>query len=583
MTQVYKVQLSMNQRHLVESGLTFKQGDFGFQIEIEVLDFDVTGVTPQIIFRKSNGAVESTSITVSGNKFTYTMAGTELDTPGPAICDLKLKNSTTQRISTASFRYFVEPDTMDGLNEQAGSYSDTIAQIIDGYEEEISELKDAVVEIPTSKNIFNENWDKQNYTIANSGDNAGELVPETNYQATSEYLPFNEGALYFIQSSVAPACSIHFYDSSKNYLGTKALGNNLSGGKECFTGTAYLRFSTYIVSNWHMAICGVSSGAFTEYVPYTYVYSMSDTTKPIYFKIDTFAAGGEECFVNSHYGDGKDVCVRFWQRIRGNKFFDISQICTISNSSKIVSKDVASRDAFATNETEWHSPFKVTADSNGDGDCAADDKFTGGSHDYTNGGYTGSATMSVNYIKYYADGKEVKNGDDGYCNIFEVRWSNNVQGSNTEKSDGSGREILKENHRMIFNGDYWQDDVELIALEDIHIKIWYGFQLVGIVSSYPNFRYIGDSNRAVYTNSAAHNSGGSSCNKIIAYSASNKVEIDLDRTFDLGKIYDGSAAAFNQASANKCYFSVINQDSPGFAIQNGEMYCARGQYRFKPV
>ena len=141
MTQTYKVQVSMNQAHLVESGFVWKQGDFGFNLEIEVLDFDTSGVTPQIIFRKSAGAVESTSVTQSSNKFTYTFAGTELDTPGPGICDLKLKNSTTQRISTASFKFFVIPDTEDGLNEQASSYSDTIAQIIEGYEDDVDELR----------------------------------------------------------------------------------------------------------------------------------------------------------------------------------------------------------------------------------------------------------------------------------------------------------------------------------------------------------------------------------------------------------------------------------------------------------
>lgn len=144
MTQTYKVQVSMNQAHLVESGFVWKQGDFGFNLEIEVMDFDTTGVTPQIIFRKSAGAVESTSLTQSGNKFTYTVRGTELDTPGPCICDLKLKSSTTQRISTASFKYFTIPDTMDGLNQQADSYSDTIAQIIEGYEEEIDNIQESV-------------------------------------------------------------------------------------------------------------------------------------------------------------------------------------------------------------------------------------------------------------------------------------------------------------------------------------------------------------------------------------------------------------------------------------------------------
>lgn len=131
MTQTYKVQVSMNQAHIVESGFVWKQGDFGFNIEIEVLDFDTTGATPQIIFRKSTGAVEATQISVANNKFTYAIRGTELDTPGPCVCDLKLNDSTTKRVSTASFKYFVIPDTMDGLEQEASSYSDTIEQLLE--------------------------------------------------------------------------------------------------------------------------------------------------------------------------------------------------------------------------------------------------------------------------------------------------------------------------------------------------------------------------------------------------------------------------------------------------------------------
>ena len=129
MNQTYKVQVSMNQASIVQTDLVLKQGDFGFQIAIEILDFDLTGVTPQIVFRKAAGAVESTTLSLSGTTYTYTMVGTELDTPGLCLCDIKLKNSTTQRISTASFSFMVEPDTLDGLNEHANSYSDTIGQI----------------------------------------------------------------------------------------------------------------------------------------------------------------------------------------------------------------------------------------------------------------------------------------------------------------------------------------------------------------------------------------------------------------------------------------------------------------------
>lgn len=152
MTQTYKVQVSMNQAHIVESGFVWKQGDFGFNIEIEVLDFDTTGATPQIIFRKSTGAVEATQITRDGNKFTYAIRGTELDTPGPCVCDLKLNDSTTKRVSTASFKYFVIPDTMDGLAEQASSYSDTIAQIVDGFEDDVNSNK-ATIAATTGNSI----------------------------------------------------------------------------------------------------------------------------------------------------------------------------------------------------------------------------------------------------------------------------------------------------------------------------------------------------------------------------------------------------------------------------------------------
>lgn len=129
MNQTYHVQLSMNQSATVRTGLVFKQGDFGFDIAIEIKDFDNTGTTPQIVFRKSQGAVESTDITVSNNTYTYTIKGNELDVPGVGICDIKLKNTTTQRISTASFEFEVIADTLDGLNEHANSYSDAIGQI----------------------------------------------------------------------------------------------------------------------------------------------------------------------------------------------------------------------------------------------------------------------------------------------------------------------------------------------------------------------------------------------------------------------------------------------------------------------
>ena len=187
MTQDFQVRLSMNQAAVVKSGLVLKQGDFGMNLEIEVLNFDTSNTTPQIVFRKPMGAVESTSVTKSGNVYTYTLRGTELDTPGKVICDLKLKNSTTQRISTASFMFEVVADTLDGLAEESSSYSDTIAQIIDGYEEELTEIEDDIntfkneveADIESYKGVPEELYDfnkdeaenKLNYIIGHASEN----------------------------------------------------------------------------------------------------------------------------------------------------------------------------------------------------------------------------------------------------------------------------------------------------------------------------------------------------------------------------------------------------------------------------
>lgn len=214
MTQVYKVQVSMNQAHIVDSGLVFKQADFGFQLEIEVLDFDTSSTTPQIVFRKSSGAVESNSVTRSGNKFTYTIVGTELDTPGPAICDLKLKNSTTQRISTASFKYLVEPDTLDGLNEHANSYSDTIGQIwqtLQDYSEDseawaVGTKNGVPVDTSAPQHANNSKWySDQGVTAAQKSENI--YVKFVNAMGIGQFSYNSNGHLYY---TAAPVSSYTF-------------------------------------------------------------------------------------------------------------------------------------------------------------------------------------------------------------------------------------------------------------------------------------------------------------------------------------------------------------------------------------
>lgn len=143
MTNIYNVTVNPNKSKVVDTGYTFSQGDFGFQLAITVEELDTTGTTCKIAFRKPSGSVEATGLTASGNTYTYTIRGTELDTPGPVVADLKFINSTTQRISTASFIFHVTADTLNGAADTAHSYSDTIQQLVDDLDGSVVKYSDA--------------------------------------------------------------------------------------------------------------------------------------------------------------------------------------------------------------------------------------------------------------------------------------------------------------------------------------------------------------------------------------------------------------------------------------------------------
>ena len=454
-------------------------------------------------------------------------------------------------------------------------------------ETEVTDLKSAIkqftIEKSATKNIFNENWDKQNYKLEN-----GELTPETGYQATSEYIQFNQGGLYFIQTSVAPACNVSFYDLNKTFLQVKAMGNNLSGGMSCPSGTAFIRLSTYIVSNWHLAICGSDEGAFAEYVAYVPDFIVRDkkiSYAPIFYKISEYpaAGAGKQIEVASKYGNDYDIINRLWTRIDSvnkNNFFDFIQTSINLNRDQFIKSDFSNAESFNYNTTDWHSPFKISADANGGTDT---EYFTGGGH-ASNNDNTGDPTLTLKNLRFFANGKEKFLNDSGYCDFLEITWTNLIQGSNTESGSGiTPRNILQENHRLLFDGVIWKDYVELVALEDLHIKLWYGLQMAGVKICYPNYRFLGDSNTQSASTPAALSSDGNTCYKMICWGTYHKLEVEIDISKDLGRrlSYTGDNAGFHNADTNKCYFTIIN-DPTGIAMSQGDMFTLYGSYRFMP-
>lgn len=129
MTSEYNLVLNPNKCKSIESGIVLSQGDFGAVFKIKVEELDTASTTCTIAFRKKSGSVEATGLTASAGVYSYALRGTELDTPGRVVCDLKFKEGTSKRISTASFIFDVVPDTLNGLHEEAHSYSDSIQQM----------------------------------------------------------------------------------------------------------------------------------------------------------------------------------------------------------------------------------------------------------------------------------------------------------------------------------------------------------------------------------------------------------------------------------------------------------------------
>lgn len=129
MTNEYNIILTSKKAHAVETGIVLSQGDFGAVLKITVEGLDTSNTSCQIAFRKVAGSVEATGLTASGGVYSYALRGTELDQPGKVIADLKFREGTSKRISTASFIFEVAADTLDGLSEEAHSYSDSILQM----------------------------------------------------------------------------------------------------------------------------------------------------------------------------------------------------------------------------------------------------------------------------------------------------------------------------------------------------------------------------------------------------------------------------------------------------------------------
>jgi hypothetical protein len=277
--------------------------------------------------------------------------------------------------------------------------------------------------------------------------------------------------------------------------------------------------------------------------------------------------------VASHYKEDKDLLVTM-DLGRGNGLFDFASFKLMPRGM-----DIETGEAFAetlmANSTDWHAPFIVKATENADGDDIENAYFTGGNHQYNNKGSGSTATARSLSLRFFVDGREVIS-EKGYANNIEIRWVNNIQGYNTRKSDGTGREILQERHRLIFDGVEWSETIELEPIESVFMERWYGLQFAR-ASLYPNYRYIGAENRAFHQGISSE-SGGKDADGIIAYGDKHRIEMTIDTSVDLGK-RTPSGETGTLCSIDNSYMFIIDWKP----MEARAIYRLCGGYKFMPA
>ncbi|EHY2865423.1 hypothetical protein K4B42_004568 [Escherichia coli] len=277
-------------------------------------------------------------------------------------------------------------------------------------------------------------------------------------------------------------------------------------------------------------------------------------------------------------------------RVGLNKLFSFSKLYKIYSIQDAIyqSGKMNNLSTVQVFDTDIIGPIMVSAENNENGDdpIAA---FTGGWHGF-NRDQSGSPTARHISLQVWVDGKIVKDTFKGYANDLVIETTSNIQGFNTKKKDGSGREIIQQKVKMTFNEGRVDVQIKMIPLEKVRIHTYYGLQ-TALSQLYANssIRYeSGDSPEWKDTSSGPNDSGPKgkypNVKSIIVRNKSNDVIVAwLDTKNGLGErlnVSDTYPAAF--FVGYKSYFNLVNgipltispgqtaEVSGGFAWLKGE-------------
>ena len=286
--------------------------------------------------------------------------------------------------------------------------------------------------------------------------------------------------------------------------------------------------------------------------------------------------------ISRRFTNAKDSVVSFANKINANiknKFFDLYSIGTIDRGIDAVApvNDYTDPSTFWVLSTSdaIFMPMIVGAVHNIDGDNTTEKWFTGGAHAYGNESDGVSPTIRELSCDVLVDGKNVPIGTIGVrgngCDIYVVE---NIQGWNTCKQDGTGREIIQRKTHINVTNCKIAINVEIKALEDVIVDGPLYASGIG-TNNADGFRFIGShSKMGVYTGEAIPANDDNEINAFRYIKSSFIFDCLYNLGYGVKNKYVTSVANLFASDAGKAYFRAIQQGVALELMQNDSIfYC----------
>ncbi|HBI92237.1 MAG TPA: hypothetical protein DDY58_07265 [Terrisporobacter glycolicus] len=282
------------------------------------------------------------------------------------------------------------------------------------------------------------------------------------------------------------------------------------------------------------------------------------------------------------YNSSKDIRIHI-EPVGANGLYQVGRIAFVDNLGESVSDDFALVETIYQNAvTDWISPYIMKAINTGDGDKVGGEyDFVGGCHSYTNTA-SGIPTARLVTAKLRIDGSDITNNGIYYSNNVDLICTNRIQGNNTKKADGTGREILEEVVTFTVRQGEIAVDNKIKPLEDVRIDRYYGMQ--SYINQYKldsgTVYYVNGKDNIIYplgTSNGGTLTDGSTCRKMIVTTSNHILSMELD---DIGLTKKRLITTTDNLafwSNDKLYFQLINQYT---TVTVGSMLYWSGKYKF---